>query len=260
MDYKYIKFEIEAPIAVVTINRPEALNALNADTITELEHCFDDLAESRQVQCVIITGAGEKSFVAGADIKELNTDTVITGKNRTLRGQMVYSKIENLTKPVIAAINGFALGGGCELALACDIRLASENAKLGQPEVNLGIIPGYGGTQRLTRVVGPGMAKKMIFTGDFVRADEALRIGLVEAVYPQAELLDEAKKLAQKICSRGPLAVRYAKEAINLGQNTDLKSGLAFEAEAFGGICGTDDKAEGTGAFLEKREAKFEGK
>ncbi len=260
MDYKNIKFEIDAPVAIVTINRPEVLNALNADTITELEHCFDALAEAKQVKCVILTGAGEKSFVAGADINELNTDTVITGKNRCLRGQMVFSKIENLPKPVIAAINGFALGGGCELSLACDIRLASENAKMGQPEVNLGIIPGYGGTQRLARVVGPGMAKKMIFSGDFVRADEALRIGLVEAVYPLEELLNEAKKLAQKICTKGPLAVTYAKQAINLGLDTDLKSGLAFEAEAFGGICGTDDKNEGTGAFLEKREAKFEGK
>ncbi len=259
MDYQNIKFEIDAPVAVVTVSRPDVLNALNADTITELEHCFDALAEAKQVKCVILTGAGEKSFVAGADIKELNTDTVITGKNRALRGQSVFSKIENLPKPVIAAVNGFALGGGCELALACDIRLASENAKLGQPEVNLGIIPGYGGTQRLARLVSPGMAKKMIFTGDFVKADEALRIGLVEAVYPQEELMEQAKKLAKKICTKGPLAVSYAKQAINLGLNTDLESGLAFEAEAFGGICGTEDKAEGTGAFLEKREAEFKG-
>jgi len=260
MAYQNIKLGIEAPLAIVTINRPEVMNALNSVTLTELDHCFDELAKADDVLCVIITGAGDKSFVAGADIKELNTDTVITGKERALRGQMIYSKIENLPKPVIAAINGFALGGGCELALACDIRLASDKAKLGQPEVNLGIIPGYGGTQRLARLVGPGMAKKMIFTGDFVRADEALRIGLVDAIYPSEQLMEEAMKLAGKICTKGPLAVRYAKQAINLGMNTDLHSGMRYEAEAFGAICATDDKAEGTGAFLEKREAKFEGR
>lgn len=260
MDYQNIKVIIEPPVAVVSISRPDVLNALNADTLKELDACFDKLAEASDVRCVIITGAGEKSFVAGADINELRTDTVITGKARALFGQMVYAKIENLPKPVIAAINGFALGGGCELALACDIRLASEKAKLGQPEVNLGIIPGYGGTQRLARVVGPGMAKKMIFTGDFVKADEALRIGLVDAVYPPEELMDEAMKLAAKIVAKGPIAVRAAKEAINLGLDTDLKSGLQYEAEAFGAICATEDKNEGTGAFLDKREAKFSGK
>jgi enoyl-CoA hydratase len=260
MAYQNIKLEMEAPIAVVTISRPEVLNALNADTLTELDDCLDTLEHADDILCVIVTGAGEKSFVAGADIKELNQDTVITGKARALHGQAVFAKIENLSKPVIAAINGFALGGGCELALACDIRLASDKAKLGQPEVNLGIIPGYGGTQRLARVVGPGMAKKMIFTGDFVRADEALRIGLVDAVYPPEELMDEAMKLAGKVCLKGPIAVRSAKQAINLGLDTDLASGLRFEAEAFGAICATDDKAEGTGAFLDKREAKFKGR
>jgi len=260
MTYKNIKLDIEAPLAIVTISRPEVLNALNAEMLDELDHCFSELEKSNEVRCVIITGAGEKSFVAGADIKELNQDTVITGKARALRGQAIYAKIENLSKPVIAAINGFALGGGCELALACDIRLASDKAKLGQPEVNLGIIPGYGGTQRLARVVGPGLAKKMIFSGDFVKADEALRIGLVDAVYPGEELMAEARKLAQKIATKGPIAVKSAKEAINLGLNTDLKSGLQFEAEAFGAICATEDKLEGTGAFLEKREAKFGGK
>jgi len=260
MTYKNIKLELETPLAIVTVSRPEVLNALNADTLDDLDRCFDELEKAGDVRCVIVTGAGEKSFVAGADIKELNQDTVITGKARALRGQAVYSKIENLSKPVIAAINGFALGGGCELALACDIRLASEKAKLGQPEVNLGIIPGYGGTQRLARLVGSGMAKKMIFTGDFVRADEALRIGLVDAVYPVEELMAEAKKLAAKIATKGPIAVKSAKEAINLGLNTDLTSGLQYEAEAFGAICATEDKLEGTGAFLEKREAKFGGK
>lgn len=260
MTYQNIKLEIEPPLAIVTINRPDVLNALNAPTIGELDRCFDELENAADVLCVIITGAGEKSFVAGADIKELATDTVITGKARARRGQGVFSKIENLSKPVIAAINGFALGGGCELALACDIRLASEKAKLGQPEVNLGIIPGYGGTQRLARVVGPGQAKKIIFTGDFVRADEALRIGLVDEVYPPEKLMEAARDLAKKIAAKGPIAVRAAKQAINLGLNTDLDSGLRFEAEAFGAICATADKAEGTGAFLEKREAKFGGK
>ena len=260
MDYKNIKFEYKDQISIVTINRPEVMNALNADTLNELDDCFTELEKCPDTRCVIITGAGEKSFIAGADVKELHQDNVVTGHDRGLRGQAVYSKIENLSKPVIAAINGFALGGGCELAIACDIRLASEKAKIGQPEVNLGIIPGYGGTQRLARLVGPGMAKKMVFTGDFIRADEALRIGLVDGVYPPEELLNEAKSLAKKICSKGPLAVRAAKEAINLGLDTDLKSGLRHEAALFGAIFATEDMKEGTGAFLEKREAKFTGK
>ncbi|MCD6163244.1 MAG: enoyl-CoA hydratase/isomerase family protein [candidate division Zixibacteria bacterium] len=260
MDYKNIIFKHEAGISYVTINRPDVLNALNADTLTELDDCFTDLEKCQDTKVVIITGAGGKSFVAGADIKELHDDTVITGHARALRGQAVYSKIENLSKPVIAAVNGFALGGGCEMSMACDIRLASEKAKFGQPEVNLGIIPGYGGTQRLARLVGPGMAKKLIFTGDIIRADEALRIGLVDAVYPPEELMNEAVSLAKKIISKGPIAVRLAKKAINLGMDTDLKSGLEHEAVLFSAICATEDKNEGTGAFLEKREAKFSGK
>jgi enoyl-CoA hydratase len=260
MDYKNIKYVFEDPISFVTINRPQVLNALDAETLDELDDCFTGLEKCPDTRVVIITGEGDKSFVAGADIKELHEDTATTGHLRSLKGQAIFNKIECLAKPVIAAVNGFALGGGCELALACDIRLASEKAKLGQPEVNLGIIPGYGGTQRLARLVGPGLAKKMIFTGDFVKADEALKIGLVDAVYPPDDLMKAAKELALKIAAKGPLAIRAAKQAINLGLDTDLKSGLNYEAALFGTIAATEDKNEGTGAFLEKREPKFKGK
>lgn len=260
MEYKNIKFEKDGATALVTIDRPKVLNALNHEVITELSDCFDIIAKDETIACVIITGNGEKSFVAGADIAELATLDVITGRALADRGQALFSRIQNLAKPVIAAINGFALGGGCELALACDIRLAAENAKLGQPEVNLGIIPGYGGTQRLSRLVGRGKAMQMILTGDHVNAAEAYRIGLVDEVYPAAELLAKAKEMAAKIGSKGPLAVRAAKEAINLGLNVDLDSGCTHEAALFGAICATEDKAEGTKAFLEKRKAEFKGK
>jgi enoyl-CoA hydratase len=260
MNYKNIIFFKEPPLAIVTINRPEALNALNSQTLTELDDCFTFIEKDSETLCVIVTGGGEKSFVAGADIKELADDNVISGRARMDKGQALFSKIENLPKPVIAAINGFALGGGCELAMACDIRLAADKAKLGQPEVNLGIIPGYGGTQRLARLVGPGVAKKLIFSGDFVKAEEALQIGLVDGVYAADKLLDEAKKLALRISSKAPLAVKAAKEAINFGLDTDLQSGLKHEASLFAGICATEDKAEGTGAFLEKREPKWKGR
>jgi enoyl-CoA hydratase len=260
MNYKNIILQKEPPLAIVTINRPEALNALNAPTISELEDCFNYLESDSDTLCVIITGGGEKSFIAGADIKELAEDNIISARARMDKGQALLNKIENLPKPVIAAINGFALGGGCELALACDIRLAADKAKLGQPEVNLGLIPGYGGTQRLTRLVGPGMAKKLIFSGDFVRAEEAFQIGLVDAIFPVDQLLAEAKKLALRICSKAPLAVRAAKEAINLGLDTDLQSGLKHEASLFAGLCATEDKIEGTQAFIAKREPKWKGR
>ncbi len=260
MNYKNLLIDRQPPLVIVSINRPEVLNALNADTITELHDFFSGIEFDTEILCVILTGGGEKSFVAGADIKELAGDDVISARARMDRGQALLNKIENLPKPVIAAINGFALGGGCEIAMACDIRLASDKAKIGQPEVNLGIIPGYGGTQRLPRLVGTGMAKKMIFSGDFLRADEALQAGLVDGVFPADQLIEEAKKLALKICSKGPLAIRAAKEAINFGMNTDLASGLAHEAALFAAICATEDKAEGTTAFLEKREAKWKGK
>jgi len=260
MDYKNIKFEIDGPVGLVTIDRPKVLNALNDETIAELDHCFTSIAANDSVRCVILTGTGEKSFVAGADIGELAVCDVVSGQAKCDRGQVLMSKIENLPQPVIAAVNGFALGGGCEISMACDIRLASENALLGQPEVNLGIIPGYGGTQRLARLVGPGKARQMIFTGDFINAAEAHRIGLVDEVYPLEELLDKARKMAGKIASKGPLAVKAAKESINLGLDVDLKSGCAHEAVLFAAICASEDKAEGTKAFLEKRKAEFKGK
>jgi enoyl-CoA hydratase len=260
MEYKNIRFEKEGAVAIVTIDRPKVLNALNNEIISELHDCFDNIAVDNSILCVIITGGGEKAFVAGADIGELATLDILGGRALCDRGQELMSKIENLPQPVIAAINGFALGGGCELAMACTIRLASENARLGQPEVNLGIIPGYGGTQRLSRLVGRGKAAQMILTGDFVTAAEAHRVGLVEDVYPQAELMAKAKEMAQKIASKGPLAVRYAKQAINLGLDVDLDSGCRHEASLFAAICGTEDKNEGTKAFLEKRKAEFKGK
>lgn len=259
MDYKNIKFEVDGAIATVTINRPKALNALNDETIAELDHCFTEIAGTTTIRCVILTGEGDKAFVAGADIGELAVCNVPGGRAKCERGQAVFFKIESLPQPVIAAINGFALGGGCEIAMACDFRLASEKARLGQPEVNLGIIPGYGGTQRLPRLVGTGKAKQMIFAGDFVTAAEAHRIGLVDEVYPPEELMTKARELAAKICTKGPLAIKAAKEAINFGIEVDLESGCAFEAAQFAQICATEDKTEGTRAFLEKRPADFKG-
>jgi enoyl-CoA hydratase len=260
MDYQNIKTERDGAIVTVIIDRPKTLNALNNETIAELRDCFRGIAKDSTILCVILTGAGEKSFVAGADIAELSLLNPMGGKGLCDRGQGLLFEIENLPQPVIAAVNGFALGGGCEIAMACDIRLASENAKLGQPEVNLGIIPGYGGTQRLARLVGRGKAKQLIFTGDIIPAAEAYRIGLVDEIYPLAELLPKAKEMAQKIAAKGPLAVRASKEAVNRGLDVDLASGCALEGALFAAICGTDDKAEGTKAFLEKRKAEFKGK
>lgn len=260
MEYKNIRFEKDEPMAIVTIDRPKVLNALNDETIAELDHCFTAIADDDSILCVILTGGGEKSFVAGADINELAACDVVSGRVKSDRGQALLFKIENLPQPVIAAVNGFALGGGCEIAMACDIRLASEKAKIGQPEVNLGIIPGYGGTQRLSRLVGRGKAKQMILTGDHIGAGEALRIGLVDEVYSPEELMDKAREMAQKIASKGPLAIKAAKEAINLGLDVDLKSGCEHEAALFAGVCASGDKAEGMKAFLEKRKAEFKGR
>ncbi|MEE8417641.1 MAG: enoyl-CoA hydratase-related protein [candidate division Zixibacteria bacterium] len=260
MEYKNIKFEKDGPLAIVTIDRPTVLNALNDETIAELDHCFSVIAGDDGILCVILTGSGEKSFVAGADINELAVCDVISGRAKCDRGQALLFKIENLRQPVIAAINGFALGGGCEIALACDIRLASEKAKIGQPEVSLGIIPGYGGTQRLSRLIGRGKASQMILTGDHIKAEEALRIGLVDEVYAPEELMPKAREMALNIASKGPLAIKAAKEAIKLGLDVDLKSGCEHEASLFAGICASEDKSEGTKAFLEKRKAEFKGR
>lgn len=260
MEYKNITFGKDGPLAIVTIDRPTVLNALNDETIAELDHCFSVIAGDDGILCVILTGSGEKSFVAGADINELAVCDVISGRAKCDRGQALLFKIENLRQPVIAAINGFALGGGCEIALACDIRLASEKAKIGQPEVSLGIIPGYGGTQRLSRLIGRGKASQMILTGDHINAGEALRIGLVDEVYAPEELMPKAREMALKIASKGPLAIKAAKEAIKLGPDVDLKSGCEHEASLFAGICASEDKSEGIKAFLEKRKAEFKGR
>ncbi len=258
MDYKNLLFEEVNNIAKVTINRPGKLNALNNETLTELNKLFDYIREVKTISVVIITGAGEKAFVAGADINELSALDNISGNEFSLFGQSVFNKIENLNKPVIAAVNGFALGGGCELALACHIRLASENAKFGQPEVNLGIIPGYGGTQRLTRQVGKGLAMEYILTGDMISAAEAYRIGLVNNVYSSEELLTKAYEMAEKIIVKGKLAITASLNSINAVDNLSLEDGLKLEADEFGKCCETNEFREGTSAFLEKRKPNFE--
>ena len=259
MAYKNILLDKQETIATVTISRPQVLNALNDETITELIHCFSELHKDAQILVIILTGAGEKAFVSGADINELKVADAFGGVKKSVKGEELMFLMEGIDKVVIGAINGYALGGGCELALACDIRIASENAKFGLPEVSLGIFPGYGGTQRLPRLVGLGKAKELIFTGDLIDAQECLRIGLVEKVVPLAELLPTCKNLAAKIASRGPLAIKIAKKCINLSLDVDLKTGCDYEATQFGVICTSQDKLEGTSAFLEKRKPNFKG-
>ena len=260
MTFENIQFEKKNTIGYVTVNRPKALNALNMATMVELGTAFADIQSDPAIRGAILTGAGEKAFVAGADINELAQQDAVTGKAFALRGQSVLSLIENLGKPVIACVNGFALGGGCELALACTLRLASENAKLGQPEVKLGIIPGYGGSQRLPRLVGKGMAMQLVLTGEMISAQEALRIGLVNEVVAPADLIARAEAILGKIAANAPLAVQYTMEAVNRGMEMPLAEGLFLEATLFGVACGTADKKEGTAAFLEKRAAQFQGK
>jgi enoyl-CoA hydratase len=257
MNYQNLLVEIKNKIAVVKINRPDKLNALNSATMNELKNVFTKLDKDESVYVVILTGSGEKAFVAGADISELNKLDTISGKEFSEKGQEVFDIIENLSKPVIAAVNGFALGGGCEIALACHIRLASVNAKFGQPEVNLGIIPGYGGTQRLTRLINSGRAVEYILTGDMINADEAYRLGLVNHVYPQDELMDKAFELAMKIIAKGQTSVRLAIKAVNIVDEVSCKEGQNFEASLFAICCGTEDFKEGTSAFLEKRKPEF---
>ncbi len=260
MTFSNIFFEKKNSIAYVTVNRPKVLNALNMATMEELRTAFHDIKNDAGVRVVILTGAGEKAFIAGADIGELAQHDAVSGKEYTHRGQSVLNLIENLGKPVIACINGFALGGGCEIAMACTLRLASDSAKLGQPEVKLGIIPGYGGTQRLPRLVGKGIAMQLVLTGELISAQEAHRIGLVNEVVAAAELIPRAEGIAQKIIANAPLAVQYAIEAVNKGLEMTLPEGLYLEAVLFSVACSSEDKTEGTTAFLEKRAAQFKGK
>lgn len=259
MNYETLFVDKKDRIGYVTINRPDKLNALNAKTKDELRDAFEGFRDDSEIDAVILTGQGEKAFVAGTDIQELTSLDEATGRAFSQGGQALMNLIENLGKPVIAAINGYALGGGAELALACHIRIASETARIGQPEVNLGVLPGYGGTQRLGRLVGKGKAAEMILTGDPVDAQEALRIGLVNSVVPAAELLKSAEGVAKKISSKGPVAVRLALQAVMALDETTLTEGLAVEAGHFGRCCGSDDFREGTKAFLEKRKPVFKG-
>jgi enoyl-CoA hydratase/carnithine racemase len=260
MTFEDILFEKKNSIAYVTVNRPKVLNALNMATMEELRTALTDIKNDAGVRVAILTGSGEKAFIAGADIGELARHDAVSGKEYTHRGQSVLDLIENLGKPVIACINGFALGGGCEIAMACTMRLASTNAKLGQPEVKLGIIPGYGGTQRLPRLVGKGIAMQLVLAGEMISAEEAHRIGLVNEVTAPVELIPRAEAIAQKIIANAPLAVQYAMEAVNRGLDMTLFDGLFLEATLFGVCCATEDKREGTTAFLEKRPAAFKGK
>src|SRR5882762_3834134 len=260
MSYQTLLFEIRDGIAFVTVNRPDKLNALNDQVMLELGKVAESIATEPDIKGAILTGAGPKAFVAGADIGDLSRQGPFDGKARAQRGQSVLRRIETCGKPVIAAVNGFALGGGCELAMACHIRIASENAKFGQPEVKLGIAPGYGGTQRLPRLVGKGVALQLILTGEMIDAQEAYRIGLVNKVVPAADLLAESEKMMRGILAMGPLAVRLALEAVDQGLEMTLDEGLLLEANHFGLLAATQDMKEGTTAFLEKRTAKFQGR
>jgi enoyl-CoA hydratase len=260
MGYENILYEKKNGIAYITFNRPKVLNALNCKTVEELQSALLDARSDESVRVLILTGTGEKSFVAGADISELALQTPVHGKEFSLFGQGVFHFLETMGKPAICAINGFALGGGCELALSCTIRIASKTAKMGQPEVKLGILPGYGGTQRLARLCGKGAAHELCLTGEMITAEEALRIGLVNHIYEPAELIPAAEAMAKKIIANGPLAVKFTMEAIERGTEMPLEEGLFLEATLFGVACATEDMREGTKAFLEKRPAQFKGK
>ena len=260
MAYENLLYEKRDGIAFITFNRPKVLNALNRKTVEELRDALLDARDDASVRVLILTGAGEKSFVAGADISELAQRTPVDGKDFALFGQGVVHLLETMGKPSICAINGFALGGGCEVAMCCSIRLASKNARIGQPEVKLGIIPGYGGTQRLSRLCGKGAAHELCLSGEMISAEEAQRIGLVNHVYEPAELLPAAEALAKKIIANAPLAVKYTMEAIERGLEMPQEEGLFLEASLFGLACATEDMREGTKAFLEKRPANFKGK
>lgn len=260
MAYEHLHYELNGSTATLTLDRPKALNALNRALFNDLESAFLEIASDPEIRAVIVTGAGEKAFCAGADITELNEADAIRGQAIAARGQAVFDLIENCGRPVIAAINGFALGGGCELLLSCTIRIAGDTARIGQPEVKIGLIPGYGGSQRLPRLVGKGAALKLLLTGDIIPAVEALRIGLVDEVVPSAELLQRASALAAAIAANAPLAVRSCIETVNAGYDLPLAAALELEAARFGLACSTEDKAEGTSAFLAKRPAIWKGR
>ena len=260
MVYEHLLYAKKERVGTITFNRPTVLHALNRRMLEELEAVLKEAGEDGEVGALILTGGGDKAFVAGADVQELAGHTPLSGREAALYGQSVFSRLERLGKPSIAAINGFALGGGCELALACTVRLASRTAKLGQPEVKLGLLPGYGGTQRLARLCGPGVAQELCLSGEMISAEEAQRIGLVNHVYEPQELLPAAQALARKFVANAPMAIRLAMEAIRRGAQMPQEEGLALEATLFAMCCGTADMAEGTRAFLEKRPARFQGR
>jgi enoyl-CoA hydratase len=260
MTFDNLLIERDDAVAIVTLNRPKVLNALNGQTLTELASAMTSFKNDAAVRVVVLTGAGEKSFVAGADINELAALSPVAGKEHARHGQQIFDAIEQLGKPVIAAINGFALGGGCELAMACTLRIAADTARFGQPEINLGLIPGYAGSQRLPRLVGKGVALEILLTGDMINAPRAYEIGLVNRVVPAAELMAEAKKLAHTLAAKAPIAVRYILDAVHQGLDTPFAQGEYLETALFGTIASSEDMREGTKAFLEKRKAAWQGK
>lgn len=260
MTFENLLVERDGAVAIVTFNRPKVLNALNTQTLTELSAAMAAFKDDEGVRAIVLTGAGEKSFVAGADINELAVQTPIEGKEHARRGQQIFDAIEQLGKPVIAAVNGFALGGGCEMAMACTMRIAADTARFGQPEINLGIIPGYAGSQRLPRLVGKGIAMEILLTGDMISAQRAYEIGLVNKVVPAAELMAEARKLAQLLASKAPIAIKYIIQVVNEGLDAPLPVAQFLETSLFGAIAASEDMKEGTKAFLEKRKAVWKGR
>jgi enoyl-CoA hydratase len=260
MSSENLLIDRDGAVAIITINRPRVLNALNAATLDELRHAILELKADESARAVVVTGAGEKSFVAGADINELAVMTPTGARDHAIRGQQVFEIVERMGKPVVAAINGFALGGGCELAMACTVRLAADTAKLGQPEINLGLIPGYAGTQRLARLVGKGRALELLLSGDPISAQEAHRIGLVNRVVPAGELMLEARRVAAMLAAKAPLAARYIMDAVHEGLEMPFAQAEILEATLFGLVSSTEDMREGTRAFLEKRKAAFTGR